>query len=395
MFHTPDYYHDISMRLSEVLDDIGVNENIVMKRRRANLLQETMHVITSRAADRQVTQYRMGSQSEGTTTRGLQSDTDILSCLDNVIVIQDWDVWTPGKGNLLMIQNETTPPGYCLLQLIRNDAPLPFTQETGNLSNLFVKDTSGRILFKNTILDATLFEGLQRQGPSAALASAGFLSTDIVTALPCKSWPQSSAAWLNQQETNIWPAAEMKKYAKTTRCFVVGVGSKASENADFEWRISTSLAERCLMFNLNITQIRIYILLKMILKTYINIENLDKETYISSFMCKTVLFYCIASKPTSVRKECNILNCLSFCIQTLNRCILAGNCPHFFDHENNLMAGKNSTVVKHQLLERMSNLIPCEGISLFGIQIDKLGERLQIKLNMLNEVHHDIPQPEN
>ncbi|XP_045191873.2 uncharacterized protein LOC123548571 [Mercenaria mercenaria] len=392
MFHTPDYYHNISKRLSEVLDDIGVNENIVVKRRRAFLLEETICTITHRADGRQMTVYNLGSQSEGTTTGGLQSDADTLFCLDNISVIQDWSEWSPGKSNLLMIQNETTPPGYCLLQLLTRDAPLPVTHET---DNIFVKDTHGRILFKNTVIDAIMQEGCQRQGPSAASAAKPYvLASDIVIAYPYKSWPQSSRAWLDQQETNIWPTAEMKRYAKTTNCFVVGVGSRASENADFEWRLSTSLVERCLMFNLNITQIKCYTLMKMILKTYINVENLDNGTCISSYMCKTVLFHCIASKPASVWKECNILNCLSFCIFTLNNCILNEHCPHFIVHENNLMAGKFSAEVKQQLLERMLNLIPFDGIFPFGIQIDNLGERLQIKLNMMNEVHYDIQQSE-
>ncbi|XP_045203726.2 uncharacterized protein LOC123556808 [Mercenaria mercenaria] len=393
MFHTPDYYHNISMRLSEVLDDIGVNENMVMKRRRTYLLKETVDNIINRATKEQRTDYMLGSRSEGTTTAGLESDADNLLCADDVFVIQDWSEWSPGKVKfLMMIQNETTPPGYCLLQELRQDARLPDTHETGNN---FVMDTHGRILCKNTIIDDALLEGCRRQGPSVAIAEhLGTFASDIVVAFPCKSWPQSSRACLDRQETNSWPTAEMKRYEKTTLCYVVGVGSKVSENADFEWRISTSLAERCLMFNLNITQIRIYILMKMILKTYINVESLKSESYISSFMCKTVLFYCIASKPSKIWKECNILNCLNVCIQTLNRCILGGNCPHFFDRENNSMAGKISTVVKQQLLKRMSNLIPCDETSLFGIQIDDLGERLQIKLSMMNEVQHDILQPE-
>ncbi|XP_053374962.1 uncharacterized protein LOC128547181 [Mercenaria mercenaria] len=393
MFHTPDYYYNISMRLSEVLDDIGVNENIVMKRRRTSLLTETVSTINSRANGKQWTVNNLGSQSEGTTTIGLQSDADTLCCIEDMIVIQDWSEWTPGKLNFLMIQNEKTPPGYCLLQLLRNDAPLP---ETVEMDNEFVNDTHGRILFKNTVIDATVIEGRQRQGPSAASAAKqGFLAQDIVFAHPCISCPQSLRAWLHQQETNTWPTAEMKRFAKSTKCFVVGVGSRASENAAFEWRISTSLAERCLMFNLNITQIKCYILMKMILKSYINVENLANESYISSFMCKTVLFHCIASKPLCVWKESNIINCLKYCLFTLNRCILNEHCPHFIVHENNLMAGKFSAEVKRQLLERMSTLIPLDGISLFGIQIDNLGERLQVKLNMINELHYVIPQPDD
>ncbi|XP_053402174.1 uncharacterized protein LOC128557818 [Mercenaria mercenaria] len=213
----------------------------------------------------------------------------------------------------------------------------------------------------------------------------------MVTALPCKSWPHSLGHLFDKQQ-NSWLTLETKTYAKTTKCFVVGVGSKVSENADFEWRISTSLAERCLMFNLNITQIRCYILMKMILKRYINLDN---ESYISSFMCKTVLFHCIASKPSNIWKECNLINCLCYCIYTLNQCVLCGNCPHFIVHGNNVMAGKFSAKVRHELLERMSNLIPCDEILLSQIQCDDLGLRLQIKLNEFSVGHHEFYNPED
>ncbi|XP_053402784.1 uncharacterized protein LOC123550131 [Mercenaria mercenaria] len=381
MFHTPDHYRNISLRLSEVLADIGVNENMVLKRRRSTLLAETIETINDRASGKEWNVYHLGSRSEGTTAIGLKSDTDVLFFQNGKIVIQDLSERTQGLTNYLMIQNETTPTGYCLLQVLR---PV-----TSDMDNVFVKDTRGRILCKNTIIDVLTLEGFQRQGPSQVPESKhGLVDTDLIIAYLCKSWPQSSRAWLHQVETNIWPTAAMKRYAKTTACFVVGVGSKASENAAFEWRISTSLAERCLIFSLNITQIRCYILMKMILKIYINIDN---ESHISSFICKTVLFHCIASKPYNIWKECNILNCLSLCILTLNQCILCGTCPHFIDHENNLMAGKVSAEVKQQLLERTSNLIPCDGISLFGIRFDYLGEKLQ--LNVINEVPHTFLQP--
>ncbi|XP_053389464.1 uncharacterized protein LOC128552449 [Mercenaria mercenaria] len=388
MFHTPDHYHSISMRLSEVLGDIGVNEKLLLKRRRSEVLEETNKAIIYRARKCQMTAYNFGSWPEGTTTTGLRSDTDHLLTLDYINVIQDWSEWTLGKYNFLMIQNETSPPGYCLLQRLRDDTPLPYTHE----HNHFVKDTSGRILLKNTILD-TIVEGIeQRQGPSIATTQQpGMLDRDIVSAFPCTSWPQSAKACLGHLDVNNWPTANMYRYIKTTKCFVVGVGNKVSENADFEWRLSTSLAERCLMFSLNITQIRCYILMKMIIKTYINLDN---ESFISSFMCKTVLFHCIESKPLYIWKECNILSCLTYCILTLNRCISCRNCPHFFDRENNLMAGKFSDKVKQELLQTTANLLPCDGMSLLGIQFDNVGERLQIKLNIMNGVHHNIPSPD-
>ncbi|XP_053391119.1 uncharacterized protein LOC128553941 [Mercenaria mercenaria] len=387
MFHN--HSDNVSLHLSEVLDDIGINDRTVVRTRRAALLKENIYTLHIKASGEPSTVYNFGSMSEGTTTTGLKSDSDRLVYQDNFNVIQDWSEWTLGKNNFLMIQNETTPPGYCLLQRLKDDVPLPYTHEFGYHH---VKDMRGRILFKNTMLD-TLVVGIgERQGPSLSLTKQpGIIDSDTVLAFPCTSLPQSTKSCLDHLTVNNWPTANMYRYIKTTKFFIVAVGNKVSENADFEWRLSTSFAERCLMFNLNITQIRCYILMKMIMKTYINLDN---ESYISSFMCKTVLFHCIASKPLNIWNECNILNCLTYCILTLNRCISCRNCPHFFDYENNLMAGKFSNEVQKKLLQSIANLIPCDGMSLFGIQIDRVGERLQIKLNMMDRINHNIESPD-
>ncbi|XP_045182613.2 uncharacterized protein LOC123541255 [Mercenaria mercenaria] len=379
MFHTPEHCHDMSLRMSEVLEDIGINERMVLKTRKAVLLEETMYTVTPRATNNQITVFNFGSRSEATTTPGLKSDLDNLVSLDYFIVINDLSEWTPNVSNFLMIKDDKTPPGYCFLQKLRADAPLPETQEDGNH---FVKDINGRILHKNTVLDDIVIEGRQRKGPSlAATGQSGVFDSDTVSAFPCKSWPASAKACLDKLDENIWVTEDMKRYARTAKCLVVGVGNKVSENEAFEWRVSTSLAERCMMFNLNITQIRCYILMKMILKTYINLGN---ESYVSSFMCKTVLLHCMANKPTLMWDECSFLNCLTYCLFILSRCILSENCPHFIIHENNLMAGKLTSHVKTRLHERMSKLIPCDGTTLFGIRFDDFGRRLQIKLNMIN-----------
>jgi hypothetical protein len=108
-------------------------------------------------------------------------------------------------------------------------------------------------------------------------------------ALACE-WPPCALDWFNEQTNSGWPTDQMKAYCRDTPCFLVPVGKKGSPNKDIQWRISTSLAERCLMFNLNITQIRCYILMKMILKTHFK-SYVNKE--LTSFMCKTILFHCV------------------------------------------------------------------------------------------------------
>ncbi|XP_045157383.2 uncharacterized protein LOC123523790 [Mercenaria mercenaria] len=365
MFQAPDHTQTVSKRLSEVLADVGVDERMVLKRRRAWLLIESIYTRSLQLQDHNISTKYFGSQSEGTTTPDLHSDTDQLFLMNNFNVIQDWNGWEPGMRNYLMIQDESVSPGYCLLQRLRDDAPLPYNDVP---DQYYIKDRTGRVVLKNAIMSAAAaaaFEGGERHGPAYTReGKPGFNDNDIVVAFPCKSWPLPARQWLDWQGAGQWPSDDIKRYCCSSGCFVVGVGSKGSDHEELEWRISTSLAERCLMFNLNITQIRCYVLMKMILKTYIKPHS---EDTISSFMCKTVLFHCIANTHSNIWRENNLLVCLSLCLYILYNSILNDNCPHFITPGNNLMRGHISRGSKPYILKILQSVIRSEGTLLMGI----------------------------
>ncbi|XP_060561482.1 uncharacterized protein LOC132721231 [Ruditapes philippinarum] len=378
MFQEPDYRENLSLKLSEVLDDICVNERMVMRRRRNYMLQETISNMMHKFTGTNIIEYNLGSQSEGTTTRGLGSDLDILFCMHDYNIIEDWSEWEHDKKNYLMIHDENTTPGYCFLQLLRTDEPLPVTVI---LDEDHIIDRKGRILLKNTMINILLDGDSQQHGPSIALEGQhGSTDRDIVIALPCKTWPQSASGWLQRQGISRWPTQEMRRYAASTGCFVVPTGSKVSEYPELEWRISTSLPERCLMVNLNITEIRCYVLLKMILKSFLNPQ---KEINISSFMCKTVLLHCIQNTETSVWKDNNLYTCLTYCLLELHSCVQNECCSHFIIPENNVMAGQFTAETKHELSRNICELIQDDGQGLLSIDIDDFSQRLQVKLNMI------------
>ncbi|XP_060573095.1 uncharacterized protein LOC132731014 [Ruditapes philippinarum] len=278
MFQEHDHRENLSLALSEVLDDIGVNERMVMRRRRHFMLEETMRNIPHRLTDTNVSVYYLGSRSEGTTTRGLDSDIDVLFCSHEFNIIQNWSEWKHGKLNYLMLQDENTTLGYCFLQLLRPDIPLPVTVIP---IEHYIRDRSGRVLYKNTIFNGAIPDAVSHGPSNARQGQHGFCDTDTVPAFSCNSWPQSASGWLERQDIRRWPTQDMRRYAASTGCFVVPTGSKVSQYPELEWRISTSLAEKHLMLNLNITQIRCYVLLKMILKSFLNPQG---EINISSFM---------------------------------------------------------------------------------------------------------------
>ncbi|XP_045190162.2 uncharacterized protein LOC123547263 [Mercenaria mercenaria] len=383
MSQHPDYYRTVSLKLSEVLNDIGVNERMILKRRMV-LLMETMWTSTWKLLGMNMSIYHFGSRSEGSTTLGLQSDTDTLFCLNKYNVIQDWAEWQPSRRNLLMIQDETTSPGYCLLQKLRDDEHLP----TALLDRL--PDSRGKVLLKNTSYRDAPLEGRVINGPASSMeGSQGIADQDFVPAFHCRSWPAEARPWLLQQGIGRWPTEDMKRYCETKGCLTVPVSSKNSQHEELEWRISTSHAERCLMFSLNITQLRCYILMKMILKALINPQC---DGVLSSFMCKTVLFHCIQNTHSNNWKKSNLLSCLMCCITVLQNFVRNENCPHFIITENNLMAGRISPHTKHKILEILKIILQGEGRALLGISIDDLGMRLQVKMNMGEALlYHQTP----
>ncbi|XP_060592931.1 uncharacterized protein LOC132747541 [Ruditapes philippinarum] len=377
MFQELDSRENLSLMLSEVLDDIGVNERIVMRRRRNCMLLETMINTNWTFTDRNQTAYYLGSQSEGTTTKGLQSDYDKLVCAHNVNIMQDRLEWKKGKSNFLMIQDENTTPGYCFLQKFETYEHLPASDIP---CTHYSTDREGRILLKNTIKNYRLRSGGQQHGPAIARRDPGCYDIDEVIGFPCKSWPQSASGWLERQGIGRWPTQKMRRSEACNGCFVVGTESKVSKYPEVEWRISTSLAERNLMFSLNFTQIRCYVLLKMILKSFLNPKN---EINISSFMCKTVLLHCIEKTDPSAWKDNNLLTCLTHCLLELHSYIQNGFCPHFIILKNNLMAGQFTAESKHELSKNTCEFLQNDRLRLLSIGIDDLGHRLLVKLNIV------------
>ncbi|XP_060558230.1 uncharacterized protein LOC132718535 [Ruditapes philippinarum] len=383
----PDYAHNLSLKMSQVMDGIGVNEKIVMKRRRLRLLNESIITLSHQLRGEDANIFIFGSKIEGTTTLGLHSDTDCLTSVNKFNVIQDWSEWENGKRNFLMIQDEYVSPGYCLLQELRDDAPLPLVVESHGNS---YRDRMGRILLKNTFFNVVANVNSVRHGPAHTNQGvSGVTGLDFVPAFPCHVRPVQARHWLNQHREELWPTSDMIQYCNNTRCFVVGVGRKGSVNEAVEWRISTSFAERFLMFNLSITQIRCYVLMKMILKTFITPRFPDS---ISSFMCKTVLIHCILYTRSDAWKENTLFICLSFCLSTLYNCVHNEYCPHFFITQNNLMSGKFSPESKPLILKTLRYVIESNGKALLVIECDNIDKYLQSSLNDFIPMHpHFIP----
>ncbi|KAH3748929.1 uncharacterized protein LOC127847873 [Dreissena polymorpha] len=370
----PEHFIELSICMSEVLDDVGAGKDTVIERRGTFLWRECMMKIANTCDGKDSECFHFGSQSEGTTIPGLESDIDFLLTSNEVVnIMKVWTDWKAGMKNLLMLRDDTTPAQQYLLQIYRRDTPEP---ETSLYDDHFVRKYSGQVLlsadrFKD-LIDKQIEnrKDVTRNGPSVSNTP----NWDIVHAIHvCKPLPEIQK-WIERCKGRQWPPVHLLETARVAPNFLVPAGHPDSDYKREEWRLSPNLIERMLMFSFNMTQIKCYIVLKLINKSLLSKLVGDS---ITSFHSKTIMFYTIERTHPSLWVEHNLMFLLWLCLNVFRKFLRLGRLPHYIIHGVNLFDGKLSKVQQRCLLEFIDSMIRSNLREVFDIDIDKIGCRLQ------------------
>ncbi|KAL3882926.1 hypothetical protein ACJMK2_029228 [Sinanodonta woodiana] len=97
---------------------------------------------------------------------------------------------------------------------------------------------------------------------------------------------------------------------------------------------------------------------------------------LSSYHCKTCLFYLIENTPTAIWQPDNLLLCVEMCLRLLYNWTESTICPNYFIPEENMFQCKVYGHVRGQLLSVLSNLLRQEGRYLVAISCDNIGQEL-------------------
>jgi len=372
MFRIPPFFPSLSVLLCRRTDAVGANTVVFDRRREAFLHREAMWTITEQAHGINFVGFHCGSQSEGTTTPGLRSDTDTLFSLNDVNIMLHWSDWKRGMFNLLMLKDESTPVQHYLLQRVRSDEPLP---ETRVVDPTDVIDLHGRVFFSNLYIISRSAEEFGanhlRRGPS----NSDDEDFDYVYALPCNSLPPEILAWFDAMRPGYWPPPEVFEIARQCPCFLVADGYRGSPTEHIEWRITPNLIERHLMFSLNNVQKKCIIVLKMLKKQELT-PHLHEECKFTSFHCKTALFFTLERTPSHVWRERGLLECIVRCLHTIREFLIQGECPHYIVENVDLFDKKLCRECQVKLEKQIRVMTQDDMHVLFNLQIDDLGERL-------------------
>ncbi|KAH3780348.1 hypothetical protein DPMN_158161 [Dreissena polymorpha] len=270
--------------MSEVLDDSGAGKETVMERRRTYLWRECMMNIACFEKDSEC--FHFGSQSEGTTIPGLQSDIDCLHFMNIVNIMRVWEDWEAGMISMMMLHDDITPPQQYLLQVIRNNIP---ELETSLYEDLLVRTDSGQVLLSAERCKDVMKYQVQEKGKVTIHGpSVSFMyNWDMVSAFPvCKPLPEIQY-WIDRCTARHWPPLKLLEAARVVPCFLVPAGHPENVYKREEWRLSLNLIKRMLIFSLKISQLKCYIVLKLINTSLFS--NIVGDA-LTSFHSKTIMF---------------------------------------------------------------------------------------------------------
>jgi len=322
-----------------------------------------------------VVSYHFGSMTEGTTTPGMGSDIDNLDSNDNVNIMSGWPEWERGRHNLLMVKHETCSPQHYRLQEARSDLPLPLTQ---SYNEYCVTDVDGKI-YRNNKLHAHVMRRTVAEnnlpyvhaGPSHSCSEM----YDFVDAYRCRKLPAECESWFTRSRPGNWPTSEMLQVARELGCFLIPDGHCYSDHSALEWRVSPSLIERHLMFSMWIIHIQCYVTLKLLKKDIIN-PYLDGNGKLTSFHCKTALFYAREQLLPDMWTVHRLFDCIIYCLELLRDWTTSGHCPHYIMDEVNLFDGKLNSEQRDRLHTILTVIIDTHLAPLAFVETDNLGVRL-------------------
>ncbi|XP_052220691.1 uncharacterized protein LOC127837546 isoform X2 [Dreissena polymorpha] len=342
--HSQNYVESVSVEICTIMTRLGYGEE--MRRWRVAKYRECDRLINAYLSNELVTIITAGSKAEGLTCF-LESDRDNLYLLKNVICLEAGINLYSIPDDLQVYRMDTQVyPGHCRLLLERQTSSCyeiihNALCDNGNgdvllSSSLLLDEFSSLSAYAGQLL--TAYTG-QRQldveqhkcvGPSSPHTIEGSFHGDKVLALRCLC-PSVLHRWAARPRH--WPSPVIVKKVVTLGAILTPVGFKGSEFKHMEWRINFNSGEAELVSNLNDTQAKVYVILKMIIKDIIKPTN--KE--ITSYILKNIVLWQAERNPQTRFSAYSLLHWLHDGLRELRTAIAKKHMPYYMIPERNLM----------------------------------------------------------
>ena len=168
-------------------------------------------------------------------------------------------------------------------------------------------------------------------GPALTLSATEDTSYDIVHAIRCTRWPTFAQDIFKRSK---FPD-DLAEKLKSSSIFAVAIGHALSKDADVEWRLSFSEAEKYLVENWNETQFYCYYLLKNFKMIHLRNSNV-----LSSYFIKTVIFWMTDVVPKEWWNPSRLIETFYKALFVLQSMYRTHCLPNYFIPQNNMIGHK-------------------------------------------------------
>ena len=329
--------------------------------------------------------FLTGSKQEGTSIWG-GGDEDFMIVLDKYVCVHDPNDVTAESDNVYVYAEDIKDePGYMFL---KKASFTRLCKDQSVLDNLFGTCVTEDSYFSSQMINklgycavklcekavtddpvitsyinartavhkkTTFFETTDEEYPSIVCRFRGFgeHTADIVGAIVCKK-PSAILEWASRKRRYNWPSKTVIDRIVNMPSYIVPKGCKESESRGLEFRISYTLSEVQLIKTLNETQLKVYILLKLLFQSEVDEEFPD---IITSYCLKNVVFWLCENAPGDQFVIESLLEWLTKALVYILDCVKEGNLLMYIMPKRNLLEGKLNTTNKPRLEKVLSDLI--------------------------------------
>ncbi|XP_062590489.1 uncharacterized protein LOC134252064 [Saccostrea cucullata] len=227
-----------------------------------------------------------------------------------------------------------SPPGFTLLQLLSpNIHCKAFITTCIPINGKFYISSSKHKQMMCFFQRKCCGGNCVQHGPCVSDVS-GNDEIDMAWCFASDFWPPSAFPWI--ERCHNWPPPRAVQDIVNKGCHFVAIGHKLGNHEHDEWRISFSLAEQKLVFEMNHCQFLVYGLLKILTKEIFHRMLGNEGKLLCSYHMKTAVFWGIQHNIIYFWCPQNLLECFWVCFKLILKWVYEGVCPNFFIPENNM-----------------------------------------------------------
>ncbi|KAH3694300.1 uncharacterized protein LOC127862994 [Dreissena polymorpha] len=306
--HSRNHVEGVSVEVCNIMTRLGYGEEI--RQRRVEKYREydmMCNELEKHLMIKGITTITVGSKGEGLTCLQ-ESDNDKLLVLNRFLCVEPGvDIHTIPDDIQVYRMDTRVYPGHCLMLLER-----PTSTGFTFCNNAQCDDGKGNVMLSSSLFlhemskcnptDIKNVIPLERAGPSLPWLGQN-VNLDMVWALRCQC-PGILKRWA--ERPRHWPPSNVVQKVVSFGSVVTPVGFKGSENSFLEWRICFNVGEIELVSNLNDTQAKLYVILKMILKEVVK----PNKKEITSFVLKNIIFWQAENNSLDLFQKRNLIHWL-------------------------------------------------------------------------------------